>query len=516
MCGIVARIEKADSGDAAAAAARAAIGRLRHRGPDFCGSCVVRRCALAHARLGIVDPSSGAQPFETDNGAVAANGEIYNHADLRAVLKHPFATRSDCEVLLPACAHWGVDAPRMLRGIFAFVWAANDGRWMVARDPIGVVPLFYKEDANGWWFVSERKAMPWLEFETFPAGHVMAYGEAPRPRRFFAPPWVHRGATLPPFPAADAPAALRAALERAVERRTMADVEFGLLLSGGLDSSVIAAIAQRARREMKLPPLKSFAVGLEGAPDLEAARRVAAHIGTDHHEVVFALEEALAAVPDAIFAVESDDVTTVRASTPMVLLARAVRRAGVKMVLSGEGADESLCGYLYWHNAPTEEAALDESRKRVLALGDYDCLRANMSMMSAGVEARVPFLDCGVLAVAMTCGATKLPRRSDAPGAPSRAIEKALLREACHDLLPPALLWRTKEQFGDGVGHRWIDALRAEAARRGTTEAAWYAEELGKRLPGISIEPWQPKWIDSKDPSGRVAPAHPCHLCRIG
>jgi len=538
MCGIVARLAKADDGGSSpatpatpaaadGAAVERAVARLRHRGPDAEGVCTVGRCVLGHARLAIVDVHSGAHPLESaDAGAVAANGEIYNFETLRDCFEDfPFATRCDSEVLLPVCAQMGEEAPRLLRGIFGFVWVGVGGRsFTVARDPVGVVPLFWAEDDAGWWIASERKALPDVELEPFPPGHVLHRGGggpagAPvRPRRYFAPTWVGRGAAgLMPrssSPTQNVADKLRAALERAVERRMAAlddEVGLGLLLSGGLDSSVIAAIAQRRRRAAGLPPLRSFAVGLEGAPDLLAARRVAAHIGTDHREVRFTVEEALAAVPAAIFAVETDDVTTVRASTPMMLLARAVRRAGCKVVLSGEGADEALCGYLYFHNSPTEEGALDESRKRVLALGEYDCLRANMTFMAAGVEARVPFLDAGVLRVCMTCGATKLPRRSDAPGAPRRPIEKALLREACADLLPPDVLWRQKEQASDGVGFAWIDTLREEAARRGTTEAEWYAEELAGRLPGVRIAPWEPKWIGSTDPSGRVAPAHAEH-----
>jgi asparagine synthase (glutamine-hydrolysing) len=505
--------------------AREASSRLHHRGPDFEGAHAIGAIALAHTRLAIVDPESGPQPLVDEAGAVTANGEIYNHAALRerfAGESYPFRSTCDCEVLLPACEAWGADAPTRLRGVFAFVWADSSAaqRWVAARDPIGVMPLYYAEDDEGWWFASERKALPEIDLVEFPAGHVLGDGLRV-PRRYFSPAWIAAPPAVPTLPAS-APLRLRAALERAIDRRMMADVEFGTLLSGGLDSSVVAALAQRVRRARGLPPLKSFAIGLDGgrSPDLEAARRVAEHIGTDHREITYTLDEGVAAIPEAVFAVETDDVTTVRASTPMLLLARAVRAAGCKMVFSGEGADEALCGYLYWHHAPSPEEGLEESRRRVLALGRYDCQRANLSTMAAGVEARVPFLDGGVLEVAMTCGATKLPRRSDASADPGAPIEKALLREACVDLLPPEILWRQKEQFGDGVGYAWIDRLREEAGRRGfDSEAEWYASELRARLPSAvgRIDAWTPKWVGSADPSGRSAPAHrmPAHAKKI-
>ena len=505
MCGIVARVHKTQTEEGlvkSSGLVEAATSRLTHRGPDFAGSCRLGSVCLGHSRLAIVDPGSGAQPIQNDSGASTVNGEIYNHLALRRVLEMD-GKGSDCAVVGPACAKWGAEAPMKLSGIFAFVWCDGHGRWMTARDPIGVVPMYFSEDDEGWWFASERKALPDVALEPFPAGHVMG-SDFPL-TRYFRPEWTQRRFE---DPAAD----LRRALEASVHRRRMSDVEFGVLLSGGLDSSVIAAIAQRIQNCLGLAPLKSFAIGISpNSPDLVAARRVAEHIGTDHHEITYTLEEGVAEIPNTIWSVETDDVTTVRASAPMIILARAVREAGCRVVLSGEGADEALCGYLYWHHTPSPQEGLDESRRRVLELGKYDCLRANLSTMAAGVEARVPFLDLSVLEVAMRCGPTKLPRSSPMREGDATRFEKALLREACRDLLPEEILWRQKEQFGDGVGYGWIDRLRQEATTLGfKDEAEWYRSVLSDKLPGAvgSIPPWTPKWIESKDPSGRVVPSH--------
>ena len=470
MCGITAFVGKASTSpnvERVEAAAR----RLAHRGPDFCKSAVFGRSALGHARLAIVDPSSGAQPLVDDDGAVAANGEIYNHGEMRegALSDYAFRSSCDCEVLLPACARWTHDAPAALDGVFAFVWMSLDGaRFVAARDPVGVNPLYYAETAEGWWFASERKALPDVRLDAFPPGHVLT--ETGELRRYHtACPWGPP--TIGPAPSFDAAAAeLREALERAVAKRMMADVEFGVLLSGGLDSSLVAALAQREAARRSLPPLKSFSIGLEGAPDLEAAREVAARIGTEHHEVHFTVEEGLAAIPEVVRAIETVDTTTVRASTPMLLLARWIRRhTAVKMVMSGEGADELLCGYLYFHLAPDPAAAAEESARKVRSLHMYDCQRANLATMAASIEARVPFLDLSVIRVAMQRARPedKIPRARQADGAQGRRVEKALLREAFagSELLPPSVLWRQKEQFGDGVGHSWIDSLRDHARR---------------------------------------------------
>jgi asparagine synthase (glutamine-hydrolysing) len=446
--------------------------RMRHRGPDWSGVYANERAILVHERLAIVGVDSGAQPLLSPEGsqALAVNGEIYNHRQLRAALEsdYAFQTHSDCEVILPLYRKFGHDFLNQLEGMFAFVlWDDASNHWLVARDPIGIIPLYYGHDAHGnLYFASELKALAPVckEAREFPPGHYWARGDA-EPTRYYYPGWrefdaVKEGPTDR--------AALRAAFEAAVKSHMMSDVPYGVLLSGGLDSSLVAAIAKKyaARRveedektEAWWPQLHSFAVGLKESPDLKAAREVAAHIGTVHHEFHFTVQEGIDALSDVIYHLETYDVTTVRASTPMYLMARRIRAMGIKMVLSGEGSDELFGGYLYFHKAPDAKALHEETVRKLDALHLFDCLRANKSMSAWGVEARVPFLDRGFIDVAMS-----LNPEVKLSGKQRGRIEKQFLREAFAGYLPDKILWRQKEQFSDGVGYSWIDSLKAHAA----------------------------------------------------
>ncbi len=446
--------------------------RMRHRGPDWSGVYANERAILVHERLAIVGVDSGAQPLLSPEGtqALAVNGEIYNHRQLRSALEadYAFQTHSDCEVILPLYAKFGHDFLNQLEGMFAFVlWDDAKQHWLVARDPIGIIPLYYGHDAHGnLYFASELKALAPVckEAREFPPGHYWAKGDA-EPTRYYHPGWREFEAVK------DGPtdrAALRAAFEAAVKSHMMSDVPYGVLLSGGLDSSLVAAIAKKyaARRveedektEAWWPQLHSFAVGLKESPDLKAAREVAAHIGTVHHEFHFTVQEGIDALSDVIYHLETYDVTTIRASTPMYLMARRIRAMGIKMVLSGEGSDELFGGYLYFHKAPDAKSLHEETVRKLDALHLFDCLRANKSMSAWGVEARVPFLDRGFIDVAMS-----LNPEVKLSGKPRGRIEKQFLREAFAGYLPDKILWRQKEQFSDGVGYSWIDSLKAHAA----------------------------------------------------
>lgn len=446
--------------------------RMRHRGPDWSGVYANERAILVHERLAIVGVDSGAQPLLSPDGtqALAVNGEIYNHRQLRSALEadYAFQTHSDCEVILPLYAKFGHDFLNQLEGMFAFVlWDDAKQHWLVARDPIGIIPLYYGHDAHGnLYFASELKALAPVckEAREFPPGHYWAKGDA-EPTRYYHPGWREYDAVK------DGPtdrAALRAAFEAAVKSHMMSDVPYGVLLSGGLDSSLVAAIAKKyaARRveedektEAWWPQLHSFAVGLKESPDLKAAREVAAHIGTVHHEFHFTVQEGIDALSDVIYHLETYDVTTIRASTPMYLMARRIRAMGIKMVLSGEGSDELFGGYLYFHKAPDARALHEETVRKLDALHLFDCLRANKSMSAWGVEARVPFLDRTFIDVAMS-----LNPEVKLSGKQRGRIEKQFLREAFAGYLPDKILWRQKEQFSDGVGYSWIDSLKAHAA----------------------------------------------------
>ncbi|WP_282274697.1 asparagine synthase B [Stenotrophomonas sp. PS02297] len=446
--------------------------RQRHRGPDWSGVYVDERAILVHERLAIVDPAGGSQPLLSEDGALAlaVNGEIYNHRELKQELARPYAfqTGSDCEVIN---ALYREDTPasflNRLNGIFAFaLWDKAAGRVIIARDPIGVVPLYWGHDKQGRLCVaSEMKSLAdtCADVAQFPPGHWYdsATGEL---SKYYERPWRDYDAVQGVEVSSQE---LREAFEAAVHRQLMTDVPYGVLLSGGLDSSLVAAVAARYARhriedgdrsEAWWPRLHSFAIGLAGSPDLAAAKIAADMLGTVHHGFEYTFEEGLDALPEVIRHIETYDVTTIRASTPMFLLARRIKAMGVKMVLSGEGSDEIFGGYLYFHKAPNAREFHEELVRKLDALNSYDCLRANKSMMAWGVEPRVPFLDRAFLDVAMRMDAShKMVDKA------SGRIEKAVLREAFEGYLPKEILWRQKEQFSDGVGYGWIDGLKAHA-----------------------------------------------------
>jgi asparagine synthase (glutamine-hydrolysing) len=471
MCSILAVLDiKSDPAELRARALR--LSRLqRHRGPDRSGVYACDRAVLAHERLAIVDVLHGAQPLLNEEGthALAVNGEIYNHRELRAALTipHVFRTESDCEVILPLYREHGADFLDLLNGIFAFVlYDAERDRWLIARDHLGIVPLYTGRDERGNLYVaSEMKALVPVcrTVAEFPPGHVWESGDA-GPRPWYRREWRDYDAVAG-RPAESA--AIRTALEDAVRRQMMCDVPYGVLLSGGLDSSVIAATAARfaARRVedegRSGARLHTFAIGLEGAPDLRPAAEVAEHIGSVHHELHFTVQEGIDALSDVVHHLETYDVTTIRAATPMYLMARRIRAMGIKMVLSGEGSDELFGGYLYFHRAPDARSFHDETVRKLDRLHLYDCLRANKAMAAWGVEARVPFLDREFVDAAMRID----PAAKMAGGG---RMEKHILREAFADALPASVAWRQKEQFSDGVGYGWIDGLRAHAESRVT------------------------------------------------
>ena len=449
--------------------------RQRHRGPDWSGVHLDDGAILVHERLAIVDPAGGSQPLRSADGelALAVNGEIYNHRELERSLAKPYAfqTGSDCEVI-NALYREREDIGQWLNalnGIFAFaLWDRARRRFVIARDPIGVCPLYWGHDGDGRLCVaSEMKALADIcaDVAQFPPGH---YYDSERGElvRYYQRPWRDHSATKDVEVSKQE---LREAFERAVHRQLMSDVPYGVLLSGGLDSSLVAAVAARFARkriedndttEAWWPRLHSFAIGLDGSPDLAAAAVAAKALGTVHHGFTYTFEEGLDALPEVIRHIETYDVTTIRASTPMFLLARRIKAMGVKMVLSGEGSDEVFGGYLYFHKAPDAREFHEETVRKLDALYNYDCLRANKSMMAWGVEPRVPFLDVEFLEVAMRMDAANKMVR---PGPRGRKIEKAILREAFEGYLPDEILWRQKEQFSDGVGYGWIDGLKAHA-----------------------------------------------------
>ena len=457
--------------------------KIRHRGPDWSGIYSGGSAILAHERLSIVDPESGGQPlFSPDRKQIlAVNGEIYNHQDIRRRYAghYDFQTGSDCEVILALYREKGIDFLEDLSGIFAFVlYDEERDEFLIARDPIGVIPLYIGYDDNGMVYVaSELKALEGQceRYEPFLPGHYY-WSKQPGMQRYYRRDWMQYDAVKDNDASVEA---IRDALESAVKRQLMSDVPYGVLLSGGLDSSVISAIAEKYS-EMRIeddsqtkaywPRLHSFAVGLKGAPDLAKARLVADHIGTVHHEINYTIQEGLDAIRDVIYYIETYDVTTVRASTPMYLLARVIKSMGIKMVLSGEGADEIFGGYLYFHKAPTAKDFHEETVRKLSKLHLYDCLRANKSLSAWGVEGRVPFLDKEFLDVAMRTN----PKAKMCPG---QTIEKKIVRDAFAELLPEEVAWRQKEQFSDGVGYSWIDTLKAITAAAVTDEDMAHAAE---------------------------------------
>lgn len=541
--------------------------KIRHRGPDWSGVYTGKNAILSHERLSIVDPLSGKQPLVSDDGKIilAANGEIYNHKDIRKEFegKYNFQTGSDCEAIIPLYKKFRESGDfslmiEKLSGIFAFaLYDSENDVYLIARDEIGVIPLYQGWDKAGRYYVaSELKALEGecQTIEEFPNGHYF-YSKDEKPVRWYKRNWESFDAVKNNARATDDkgdvinPSVIekvRNGLESAVKQQLMSDVPYGVLLSGGLDSSIIAAITQKfskkriesdSKEAAWWPQLHSFAVGLEGSPDLIAAQKAADYIGTVHHEVHFTIQEALDALPDVIYHIETYDITTVRASTPMYLLARVIKSMGIKMVLSGEGSDELFGGYLYFHKAPNAQEFHEELVRKMSKLHLYDCLRANKSLMAWGVEGRVPFLDKEFIDIAMSLNPSdKMNIRL--PNGKQR-MEKWILRKAFEDMLPEEICWRQKEQFSDGVGYNWIDTLKkmteekvsdAEFARREnrfpvnppkTKEEYYYREIYSKLFPSDSaakVVPheagvacstakaleWDAAWKNMDEPSGRA------------
>ena len=483
MCGIAAIFNIKEQTSSLRDKALKMAKKIRHRGPDWSGIYCGGSAILAHERLSIVDPESGGQPlYSPDKKQVlAVNGEIYNHRDIRKQFegKYEFQTGSDCEVILALYREKGINFLENLNGIFAFaLYDEEKDDFLIARDPIGVIPLYIGYDSDGKVYcASELKALEGFceRYEPFLPGHYY-WSKEGKMTRWYTRDWMSYDAVK------DNPASVSAihdALEAAVKRQLMSDVPYGVLLSGGLDSSVISAIAKKfaarrietdGKKDAWWPQLHSFAVGLKGAPDLIKAREVADYIGTVHHEINYTIQEGLDAVRDVIYFIETYDVTTVRASTPMYLLARVIKSMGIKMVLSGEGADEVFGGYLYFHKAPDAKAFHEETVRKLSKLYLYDCLRANKSLSAWGVEGRVPFLDKEFLDVAMRTN-------PEAKMCPGKTIEKKIVREAFADMLPESVAWRQKEQFSDGVGYSWIDTLKEITSKAVTDEQMAHAAE---------------------------------------
>ena len=467
MCGIVSILNVKEQTQALRDKALKMSQKIRHRGPDWSGIYCGGSAILAHERLSIVDPESGGQPlYSPDRKQVlAVNGEIYNHQEIRRQFagQYDFQTGSDCEVILALYREKGINFLEDLSGIFAFVlYDEERDEFLIARDPIGVIPLYIGYDSDGTVYVaSELKALEGQceRYEPFLPGHYY-WSVSPGMKWYYRRDWMQYDAVKDNEASVSA---IHDALTAAVKRQLMSDVPYGVLLSGGLDSSVISAIAEKfsehrieddSKTKAYWPRLHSFAVGLKGAPDLAKAKLVADHIGTVHHEINYTIQEGLDAIRDVIYYIETYDVTTVRASTPMYLLARVIKSMGIKMVLSGEGADEIFGGYLYFHKAPTAKDFHEETVRKLSKLYLYDCLRANKSLSAWGVEGRVPFLDKEFLDVAMRTN-------PEAKMCPGQTIEKKIVRKAFADMLPDEVAWRQKEQFSDGVGYSWIDTLKA-------------------------------------------------------
>ena len=557
MCGIVAIFNVKEQTPELRTKALGMSKKIRHRGPDWSGIHCSGSAILAHERLSIVDPESGGQPLFSPDGkqVLAVNGEIYNHKEIRERYKgrYDFQTGSDCEVILALYRDKGVNFLEDLNGIFAFaLYDEEQDAFLIARDQIGVIPLYIGYNADGKVFVaSELKALEGEceRYEPFLPGHYY-WSKDPGMKRWYKRDWMEYDNVKDNTASSDA---IRKSLCAAVKRQMMSDVPYGVLLSGGLDSSVISAITESyAERRIETdsrsrawwPRLHSFAVGLKGAPDLAKARLVADHIGTVHHEINYTIQEGLDALRDVIYFIETYDITTVRASVPMYLLARVIKSMGIKMVLSGEGADEIFGGYLYFHKAPSAEEFHKETVRKLSKLHLYDCLRANKSLSAWGVEGRVPFLDKEFLDVAMRTNpkakmCSVLPASRSGEADPKASIEKRIVREAFEDMLPEEVAWRQKEQFSDGVGYSWIDTLKKITSEAVTDEQMAHAEErfpintplckeeyyyrsiFEEHFPGesaarsvpheasvacstaVALE-WDEAWKNMNDPSGRA------------
>ncbi|MEZ4779839.1 MAG: asparagine synthase B [Flavobacteriaceae bacterium] len=474
MCGIVCAFNLKQPSEALRPQLLTMAKCLRHRGPDWSGIYSDTKTIMAHERLAIVDPTSGKQPlFSEDKQLVlAANGEIYNHQELRKQFEgsYNFQTKSDCEVILALYKEKGTSFLDELNGIFGFaLYDVQNDAYLIARDHMGIIPLYMGWDKDGTFYVaSELKALEGVctKIELFPPGHFL-YSKDGELKRWWTRDWMEYDNVKNNETSIED---LRKALDAAVHRQLMSDVPYGVLLSGGLDSSITSALSKKyADKRIEsgdvenawYPRLHSFAIGLEGSPDLAAAQKVADHLGTVHHEIHFTIQEGIDALRDVIYHVETYDITTIRASTPMFLLARAIKAMGIKMVLSGEGADEIFGGYLYFHKAPSAKDFHEENVRKLDKLHMYDCLRANKSLASWGIEGRVPFLDKEFMDVAMRLNPKDkmIIAGQDSPKA-KQAMEKWVLREAFGDMLPEAVAWRQKEQFSDGVGYSWIDTLK--------------------------------------------------------
>lgn len=467
MCGIVCAFDIKESEEKLRPQVLEMAKKIRHRGPDWSGIYSNTKAILAHERLAIVDPASGKQPLlnKEKTLVLAANGEIYNHLELKSKLgnSYEFQTQSDCEVILALYQQKGIDFLDDLNGIFAFaLYDDIKDEYLIARDHMGIIPLYQGWDKNGTYYVSsELKALEGFcsRIEIFPPGHLLSSKDGIL-KKWYHRDWTEYKTVKETRTSIDE---LRAALEAAVHRQLMSDVPYGVLLSGGLDSSIISAIAKKYaqkriesgdKQEAWWPQLHSFSVGLKNSPDLAAAKKVSEHIGSVHHEITFTIQEGLDAIRDVIYHLETYDITTVRASTPMYLMARVIKSMGIKMVLSGEGADEIFGGYLYFHKAPNAKEFHQETVRKLEKLHQYDCLRANKSLAAWGVEGRVPFLDKEFMDVAMRIN----PQDKMIEGT---RMEKWVLRKAFKDYLPDSVVWRQKEQFSDGVGYNWIDSLKA-------------------------------------------------------
>lgn len=476
MCGIVCVFDTKQKNEVIRPQILEMSKKIRHRGPDWSGIYQHDNVIFSHERLAIVDPTSGKQPLFTKDKkvALAVNGEIYNHQELRSEFPdYEFLTQSDCEVILALYRRDGKNFLEKLNGIFAFaLYDEDNDAYLIGRDHMGIVPLYMGWDKNGSFYVaSELKSLEGVcnKIEEFLPGHFLYSKDGQELQQWYTRDWINFDNVKDNETDISA---IRKGLEEAVHRQLMSDVPYGVLLSGGLDSTIIAAVTAKFARqriesgdtqEAWYPRLHSFAVGLEGSPDLAAARKAADHIGSVHHEIKYTVQEGLDAIKDVIYHLETYDVTTIRASTPMYLLARVIKSMGIKMVLSGEGSDELFGGYLYFHKAPSAQAFHEETVRKLGKLHLYDCLRANKSLMAWGIEGRVPFLDKEFMDVAMTIN----PK--DKMITPER-MEKWVLRKAFEDLLPESIAWRQKEQFSDGVGYSWIDTLKQVAEDEVTDE----------------------------------------------
>ena len=486
MCGIVCAFDLKDTSDSIRPNILKMVKKVRHRGPDWSGVYSSKNAVMAHERLAIVDPTSGKQPILSDDNtkAIAVNGEIYNHLELRDnfAKDYKFRTDSDCEIILALYKKNKYDFLNQLNGIFAFaLYDSDNDTYFIARDHMGIIPLYIGWDKKGTLYVaSELKSLEGIcsKIELFPPGHYLESNKEEYVK-WYNPEWVKFNNVSD---AKTSISELHDSLSSAVKRQLMSDVPYGVLLSGGLDSSITSALAKRFSskriesgdtQDAWWPQLHSFSVGLEGSPDLKAAKVVSDHIGTIHHEIIFTIQEGIDALRDVIYHLETYDITTVRASTPMYLMARAIKSLGIKMVLSGEGADELFGGYLYFHKAPSAEEFHNETVRKLNKLHQYDCLRANKALAAWGIEGRVPFLDKEFIEVAMNINPKDKMINKD-------RIEKWVIRKAFEEYLPDEVLWRQKEQFSDGVGYSWIDSLKDLVSKEITDEQM---ESASKKYP---------------------------------